>query len=565
MNLKQLLARLESLTTDKLYIKKKDRDTLKADLKFLQQFASKDECKKLIELIEILSNEKINVKDKNLLIDAKPFVINIIKKYEEEFNEEPNEDNVDDNLSTEQIEELLDTKIPKYNNFNDKHPMDGITFDKSKNKYQIKYKNINTYSKTLEEACNKIYDVKNPGLTEKNYVKYFFVYKNHYFIAYLENDMYYFDIQHIISILNLKKTSWNDKYNTFSDKISNYIWHKNEFGGYILRELIEEQKMYELILSSNSSLSKSFKTNVAKILVQLRKKDKLEITNDEIKIKKSNKIKNQDHDASLILSKGINEFIPCNYNNIEDQQYAQYLIANGSMIPLSKYIKRHTLYAFIIPIKLDHKDIIIKIGYSEDIIDRIQTLQNEYKSVVYLIKIKLIKGKSDEEEFHKLLKNNYQSLIQNYSIDGKKKIELYKLCPQLLAEFDNYLNNNSIPFNEPTKITDKEQIVFDAVKKQEAIFLKQMMDFEQNFKLISCTNKNKFDYLIQKENYFHDRIMKDKEIELSKIQTNPDSLKYLVELEKIKNENLILQLDLAKENDRKNSPSCNKKKKIIHL
>jgi prophage antirepressor-like protein len=45
--------------------------------------------------------------------------------------------------------------------------------------------------------------------------------------------------------------------------------------------------MYKLILSSNSTISKSFKTDIANILVSLRKQGTLEIANNKLAIKKS--------------------------------------------------------------------------------------------------------------------------------------------------------------------------------------------------------------------------------------------------------------------------------------
>jgi hypothetical protein len=53
------------------------------------------------------------------------------------------------------------------------------------------------------------------------------------------------------------------------------------------------------------------------------------------------------------------------------------LIANATMKPLTKYMNKNILYAFIVTLDVDHEDIIIKFGYTEDLIDRYRTLKAE--------------------------------------------------------------------------------------------------------------------------------------------------------------------------------------------
>ena len=73
-----------------------------------------------------------------------------------------------------------------------------------------------------------------------------------------------------------------------------------------------------------------------------------------------------------------------------DTEYVKRLI-RGANIPLQKYIKKNVLYAFIIMnIKLSYEYFIIKFRYTDDILGRIKTLQDEYKSKIFLIGIKLI-------------------------------------------------------------------------------------------------------------------------------------------------------------------------------
>jgi len=144
----------------------------------------------------------------------------------------------------------------------------------------------------------------------------------------------------------------------------------------------------------------------------------------------------------------------CSYKSKKDVEYVKNLITEGSKIPISKYINKHVLYVCIIHIKTIHNFIIIKFGYSGDIIDRLKSLETEYKTKINFIKAKIITCLKDESYFHEMLKTHYSDLIEEYRIkskssqqsycgQGKKKKELYKLSPILITEFDNYLNNEN--------------------------------------------------------------------------------------------------------------------------
>src|SRR5581483_3827409 len=130
------------------------------------------------------------------------------------------------------------------------------------------------------------FDLKNANLIVKNSVKIHFAYKGHYFITYSYKNELYFDIQHLISVLNLKQSSRNAKYNDYCNEIVYYKWHQNQYSGYILRELVNEKTMYDIVLSSNSVFTKKFKKDVAEILVELRRTNKLQLTNDKLQLRK---------------------------------------------------------------------------------------------------------------------------------------------------------------------------------------------------------------------------------------------------------------------------------------
>ncbi len=263
------------------YIKKSTINYINDNLKKVKECATIKENNCIDKMLTIISNPILKINDKINLTKLTNPIINAINKYQEEYEDENNEDEINCNLSTEEVEELLDEKIHKYNKFNENHPMEYISYDKSINRYDVNIENIRKRFKLLKDATDtiKIIFGKNKEIFSENHKKLKFIYSDHYFISYWHNNEPFFDIQHIISILNLKQSYVKEKYNEFSDKIQFYHWHKNKFDGYILRELISEKTMYKIILSSNSTFSKKFKDDVSDILVKLRKRDELKITN----------------------------------------------------------------------------------------------------------------------------------------------------------------------------------------------------------------------------------------------------------------------------------------------
>src|ERR1700733_3340953 len=143
----------------KLFLNKNDKSYLHDKLLLLKSKTSKEEKKMLKPIIEVLEKIRLNKNDRKQIIEEKKSLIKIINKYEEVFEEEDNDETVDKKMNEDDVEKLLDGKIHKYNKYNKNHPMEGISFNKAKNKYTIIYKNINTTSKDLEIACQKIIDI----------------------------------------------------------------------------------------------------------------------------------------------------------------------------------------------------------------------------------------------------------------------------------------------------------------------------------------------------------------------------------------------------------------------
>ncbi len=489
--------------------------------------------------------------------------MDLINSYCEEYNDNNNED-IDDetditenNLTMNEIENMLDDKVSKYNKFNEKHPMKGVSYDECNNKYKIQLDEKSQTIKNLHDAIKKMKNFKKEkfgGKISKNFSKTNFLYKNYYFVSYTIENKFYFDIQHIISVLNLKESYIKKKYNEFSDNIRYYIWHKNKYDGYILRELISERTMYSIALSSNSEFSKSFKEDVSKILKKLRQNNNLTITNKKMTLNNDNisLIKQERNIMNKMIS---DNFVPYTYNNPNNLAFVRQLVVMGSYIELSKYIKKHVLYGFIIPLPNDDNCIIIKFGYTEDIIDRIYTLKKEYKSDVYLIRIASIKGKSEEKEFHDLLRTRYENLIEKYSIEEKDKVELYKFNPILLNIFDAY-KINDIDLKESEKITPDELFIINSVKTQESLFTDLVLNYEFNILNKQPGNKELYDFILEKQKLYHyEKIKKEEQEHIERMKKMKyDNFDKYMQMKKIKLQILQVKDNISNKSDHKQSP-----------
>ncbi|QGR54397.1 hypothetical protein [Moumouvirus maliensis] len=572
---------INSIETLKIngYVKKKDTKEIIDNLQLIKPKLSHEDKNKIKTITELLSKKTLKKREKREWDHSKKYLVELVNHYYEEYNDLDNEDinnevDVGENgLSINEIENMLDDKVPKYNKFNKKHPMKGVSYDKSRDRWiyyadNINIKNIN-FSEIINTAKEK-FGEKNVEKISKNFSKKYFLYKNYYFVIYIINDKYYFDIQHIISVLNLQESYVKKKYNEFSDNIRHYIWHKNKYDGYILRELISERTMYKIVLSSNSKFSKSFKEDVADILTELRQNNNLTITNKKITLKENpqtniNIIKQEKN----IMNKMIKEnFVPYSYNNPDNLSFVRQLVVMGSYIELSKYVKKHVLYGFIIPLHNENNHIIIKFGYTEDIIDRIRTLKKEYKSDVYLVRIVTIKGESEEQVFHNLLKSRYENLIEKYSIEEKDKVELYKFNPILLNIFDAYKINNK-DLKESEKITPDEQFIINSVKTQESLFSNLVLNYEYNILSKQPGNKELYDFILEKQKmYHHEKIKKEEQEHIERMKKMKyDNFDKYMEMKKIKLEILKAKNNTSDNNNNNKSPPLKRtsSKEILRL
>lgn len=249
---KHLITTINDLTNAK-YIKKDIKVFVKDNLELLKEHTKDEETKQLDTVIEMVSKQKLKSEDRKKLKQMRSSLVNVVKKYEEEFNDETSEDVINENLTVDEIESMLDQKIPEYNGFNEKHPMKGVSWNKSNNKYYVRYKNINTYTKDLPTACKQIVNQHEKSKINHNEITKEVI-SNKYcqLIKYIYKNKTYYDVQHILNYMGHKKSSRNEKYNEIKDKLTEYLWHRNNFGGYIRRQLITLKKIKYLIHKSRT-------------------------------------------------------------------------------------------------------------------------------------------------------------------------------------------------------------------------------------------------------------------------------------------------------------------------
>ena len=83
-------------------------------------------------------------------------------------------------------------------------------------------------------------------------------------------------------LLELEHSQHNTKYEKYKQYITNFSVHKNEYGGYIIRELITFKTACDIVLTSNKPFSQKFKEDVSNILDELRKSGQLVVTQTAI-------------------------------------------------------------------------------------------------------------------------------------------------------------------------------------------------------------------------------------------------------------------------------------------
>ena len=537
-----------------------------------------------------------------------------------------------DNRSIDEIETELDSKVGRYSKFNYDHPMEYVTYYSKKKSYHIMckgydgVKDLNTYNKSINTACQKVKDfITNKSMGKiSNFIvskKEHFKYKNNYFVIYICDGLPFFDIWHVIMSLGLVTSSNNDKFDAFREKISGYVWHKNKFGGYVCRELINDGILYDIMFSSNSDFAKKFKKNVSNLLVTLGKNGKIAIKNDDFVYNndvpnkasgKNDEIvppmthQNTTDTTSLTLHKNnsnMMQLVPhhksadisgssetsskfrwleleteneyLKHGDSNDTGVLLALINQFKLQSVSQCFDRLILYAFVTNIRRTHGFVVVKFGYTDDFLARWDSLKSEFGKDIYPIGMKRICNRSVEENFHKLLKKRFPGSNDPLTIKGIKKTELYKFCLSMMIDFDNVVEDHSQVLQEMALTSAQETVLREMEKAKK---LSNMIFVIQNNMRTLISHINNPDvanhyvdahhkHLHYQTECQHDIENKKVDIKNKKVDLEKESLlinkEKDIEMAKLKNEYLVIEKD--KEIELKNKEIELKSKEIERI
>jgi hypothetical protein len=176
--------------------------------------------------------------------------------------------------------------------------------------------------------------------------------------------------------------------------------------------------------------------------------------------------------------------------------------------------------------------ILCKIGYSCDLVDRFKSLQSEYKCKFYLLGLKLINSIKDEKKFHTELKTKYPEFIINHKISGHDKDETYVFDIELYKTFLDY--KDRCEFNrEDIKLEEEnEKMMKEYFENMDNRFETELELIHKLGKIVSISLVNNvyqkdafieiqhyhYKYMEQRDNNLHVEKMRDKDIELKKME-----------------------------------------------
>ena len=451
--------------------------------------------------IELIRKYEEILKSKRVGKNMKSELIAIITKLIEFINEENNyiettkanniEIQVTDSIelsSLEEIEKELDLGVAKYNKYSEKNPMLYVNYDEKHKSYRYEVskkdrKRFNNLSSAINAATKKIKLGKlSDKVSEIPHIKIInnIRYQNFDILVY---DGFLFDINHVINVLKdnhdeeFKESSYVDyKYNYSKKHITHYGLKENIYGGYIIKEFINEDKLYQIILSSESEFSRKFKMDISKILVTMREHNLLAINDDSIDLNivdETNQSIIIHHDVKnhldgLILSEKFS------YANTEHFQLVSEFIKHASNISIVPYMNTHVMYMFIFHIFNDDNLIICKVGYTHNIIARYRSLINEYKCNIYLLSLKIVESMDTEQNFHNMLKLKYNDMIYPIMIRSTNKEEVYYFNEKILKDFNN-IPDYSVGNISVNNIVD--DVIENSLKNQYIYFIRNMSNF----------------------------------------------------------------------------------------
>ncbi|RYX79103.1 hypothetical protein EON71_00855 [bacterium] len=166
MTVSQLIETIQQIPKQR-YIKNNTCTQIENKMKTYDKKLDNDQKQDIQEYITIVKQGKLKKTDRKKLSILNHSLINIIKE-NEEFNEQPNEDEIDSDTEestidkNDEIEEQLDSKVEKYNKFNDSHPMEGVALNGNNWRFRLKKDNIDKKSEDRDKIIKFAYRNVNP-------------------------------------------------------------------------------------------------------------------------------------------------------------------------------------------------------------------------------------------------------------------------------------------------------------------------------------------------------------------------------------------------------------------
>lgn len=323
-----------------------------------------------------------------------------------------------------------------------------------------------------------------------------------------------------------------------------------------MKEYINQETFYNILLNSNSKYAKKFKNEVAKILDKLTSQGNIKVIHDELTL-----VENKE--PLKILRKPIEilneEYIYTQtYENRELVNMAKEIISQFKKTNWNKYANKHVLYMFIITLEDPEglSRILCKLGYSCDFITRIKGLEGEYKCKFYLIGLKIIHNIQDEKKFHLLLRQKFPELLVDLKINNQDKDECYVFDMDLYKTFLDYVDKEEFNTTEIELEEENKEILKEYFENIEKRYERELMlKMKPIIKISEITTNEQKEYAINLNNNYYELLllqeqtnckiqMKNKDIEIEKIKKEKD-----IEIELIKREKDIKIEEIKKEKD----------------
>jgi len=236
---------------------------------------------------------------------------------------------------------------------------------------------------------------------------------------------------------------------------------------------INESGVNSLILGSKKPIAKKFKKWLtSEVIPSIRMKGKYVHKDHKPKKFIEDGIPTFTH-KSVLCDHKIKHYLE-NYHNDEYVDVIDYLNLHKQLlnnnICLQYFDKKHVLYYFITSItNMIDKRVIIKFGYTADLMERYNSLQKEYDCKFVLAGAKVVHSQQDEKAFHKMLKTKYSELNYRIKLNDKFKDELYYYDTRIVKEFCKFV---------PSKVVSDKDISIAKYSALQEYYKMKTMEFE---------------------------------------------------------------------------------------